>query len=97
VRKILKETDRNWVFHRIGSMFCLYFTVLPVDNVADAQRSDVDSFKSFFHFCRERGIYFAPSQFEAGFLCLAHEEADIDRTLEVMADALSKISLAGKP
>ncbi|HZC35244.1 MAG TPA: aminotransferase class III-fold pyridoxal phosphate-dependent enzyme, partial [Chthoniobacterales bacterium] len=90
VRKILKQTGRNLIFHRIGSMFCLYFTNAPVDNLADAQRSDLDSFKSFFHFCREGGVYFAPSQFEAGFLCLAHQEADIDRTLEVVSDALSK-------
>ena len=94
VRKILQETDRNLVFHRIGSMFCLYFAAGPVENLADAQRSDLESFKSFFHVCRQRGIYFAPSQFEAGFLCLAHVEADIDRTLEVMGDALLKVTEA---
>ncbi len=88
VRKILQET--NFVFHRIGSMFCLFFTAQPVENLAGAQRSDLEAFKSFFHFCRQHGIYFAPSQFETGFLCLAHTETDIDRTLEVMAKALSK-------
>jgi glutamate-1-semialdehyde 2,1-aminomutase len=88
VRKILPETNFN--FQRIGSMFCLYFTAGPVDNLADAQRSDLKAFKSFFHFCQNQGIYVAPSQFEAGFLCLAHTETDIDRTLEVMADALSQ-------
>jgi glutamate-1-semialdehyde 2,1-aminomutase len=88
VRKILQET--NFTFHRIGSMFCLYFTAGPVENLADAQRSDLEAFKSFFHFCHDQGIHFAPSQFEAGFLCLAHTETDIDRTLEVMADALSQ-------
>src|SRR5260221_556110 len=88
VRKILQET--NFVFHRIGSMFCLFFTAQPVENLAGAQRSDLEAFKSFFHFCRQHGIFFAPSQFETGFLCLAHTETDIDRTLEVMAKALSK-------
>jgi glutamate-1-semialdehyde 2,1-aminomutase len=90
VRKILQET--NFVFHRIGSMFCLYFTAEPVENLAGAQRSDLEAFKSFFHFCHDRAIYFAPSQFETGFLCLAHTETDIDRTLEVMASALSKVA-----
>jgi glutamate-1-semialdehyde 2,1-aminomutase len=90
VRKILRET--NFVFHRIGSMFCLYFTAEPVENLTGAQRSDLEAFKSFFHFCHDRGIYFAPSQFETGFLCLAHTETDIDRTLEVMASALSKVA-----
>ena len=88
VRKILPKTNFN--FQRIGSMFCLYFTAGPVENLADAQRSDLEGFKSFFHFCHNQGIYIAPSQFEAGFLCLAHTETDIDRTLEVMADALSQ-------
>ena len=88
VRKIVQET--NFTFHRIGSMFCLYFTAGPVENLADAQRSDLEAFKSFFHFCHNQGIHFAPSQFEAGFLCLAHTETDIDRTLEVMAHALAK-------
>jgi glutamate-1-semialdehyde 2,1-aminomutase len=92
VRKILRETERNFVFHRIGSMFCLYFTAGPVENLVDAQRSDLEAFKSFFHFCHGGGVYFAPSQFEAGFLCLAHTEPDIDRTLEIMAAALSKVA-----
>jgi glutamate-1-semialdehyde 2,1-aminomutase len=97
VRKILQETGRNLVFHRIGSMFCLYFTAGPIENLADAQRSDLEAFKSFFHFCKDRCIYFAPSQFEAGFLSLAHTEADIDRTLEVMAAALSKVAETATP
>jgi glutamate-1-semialdehyde 2,1-aminomutase len=92
VRKILQET--NLVFHRIGSMFCLYFTTEPVRNLADAQRSDLDAFKSFFNFCRSQRIYFAPSQFETGFLCLAHTETDIDRTLEVLANGLRRSRLS---
>jgi glutamate-1-semialdehyde 2,1-aminomutase len=91
VREILQETGHNLVFHRIGSMFCLYFTAKPVQNLADAQKSDLKAFKSFFHSCRNRGSYFAPSQFEAGFLCLAHTEADLDRTLESMAEALANL------
>jgi glutamate-1-semialdehyde 2,1-aminomutase len=92
VRQILR--DSNLVFHRIGSMFCLYFTTEPVKNLTDAQRSDLEAFKSFFHFCRSQGIYFAPSQFETGFLCLAHTETDIDRTLEVLAEGLRRSRLS---
>ncbi len=95
VRKILQET--NFTFHRIGSMFCLYFNAGPVENLAHAQRSDLEAFKSFFHFCHSQGIHLAPSQFEAGFLCLAHTETDIDRTLEIMADALAKTPPAVAP
>jgi glutamate-1-semialdehyde 2,1-aminomutase len=92
VRKILQET--HLVFHRIGSMFCLYFTTEPVKNLAGAQRSDLEAFKSFFNFCRGQAIYFAPSQFETGFLCMAHTETDIDRTLEVLASGLRKSRLS---
>jgi len=75
-------------FHRIGSMFCLYFHEGPVNNLADARRSDLAAFSRYFHACLERGVYFAPSQFEAGFLSLAHTEADIEQTARVTAEAL---------
>ena len=75
-------------FHRIGSMFCLYFCEGPVRNLADAQRSDRAAFGRFFHACLEGGVYFAPSQFEAGFLSLAHTSEDIAETARVAVDAL---------
>jgi glutamate-1-semialdehyde 2,1-aminomutase len=75
-------------FHRIGSMFCLYFCSGPVHNLEDARRSDAAAFSRYFHACLERGIYFAPSQFEAGFLSLAHTAADIEQTAHVAAEAL---------
>ena len=75
-------------FHRIGSMFCLYFCKGPVRNLADARQSDQAAFSRYFHASLERGVYFAPSQFEAGFLSLAHTEADIEQTARVAAEAL---------
>jgi glutamate-1-semialdehyde 2,1-aminomutase len=74
--------------HRIGSMFCLYFCEGPIRNLADARRSDQAAFARYFHACLDRGVYFAPSQFEAGFLSLAHTEADIEQTARVAADAI---------
>jgi glutamate-1-semialdehyde 2,1-aminomutase len=88
VRQTLIETGRNYTFHRIGSMFCLYFCEPPVNNLTDAKRADLAAFKSFFHHCLSSGIYFAPSQFESGFLCLAHTPADLDRTIEVVRSGL---------
>jgi glutamate-1-semialdehyde 2,1-aminomutase len=79
---------RPMTFHRMGSMFCLYFCEGPVRNLADAKRSDVQAFKAFFHGCLERGVYFAPSQFEAGFLCLAHGASEIEETLRVATEVL---------
>jgi glutamate-1-semialdehyde 2,1-aminomutase len=88
VRQTLIETGRNYTFHRIGSMFCLYFCEPPVNNLTDAKRADLAAFKSFFHHCLSSGVYFAPSQFESGFLCLAHTAADLDRTIEVVRNGL---------
>lgn len=75
-------------FHRIGSMFCLFFGTGPINNLADAQRSDRAAFAKFFHACLERGVYFAPSQFETGFLSVAHTAADIEETARVVAEAI---------
>jgi glutamate-1-semialdehyde-2,1-aminomutase len=79
---------RPLTFHRIGSMFCLYFTAGPVRNLSDALRSDREAFARYFHRCLDSGIYFAPSQFEAGFLSLAHTSDDIARTAAVVVSAL---------
>ena len=68
-------------FNRIGSMFCSYFTDQPVHNLADAMKSDRARFAKFFHGMLREGIYFAPSQFEAGFMSTAHTAADIDKTI----------------
>ena len=76
-------------FHRVGSMFCLFFTPGPVLQLADAQRSDRAAFGRFFHACLEGGVYFAPSQFETGFISLAHTEADIAQTARIAAQSLS--------
>jgi glutamate-1-semialdehyde 2,1-aminomutase len=84
---------RPLTFQRIGSMFCLYFTPGPVRNLADAQRSDRAAFNRFFHACLEGGVYFAPSQFEAGFLSLAHSPADLEETARVARKALAEASL----
>lgn len=81
--------DRPLTFHRIGSMFCLFFREGPVRNLADAQASDAGAFAKFFHACLERGVYFAPSQYEAGFLSLAHTDADIKETIRVVTEVFA--------
>jgi glutamate-1-semialdehyde 2,1-aminomutase len=78
-------------FHRIGSMFCGYFTNQPVFNLADAMKSDRDRFKRFFHGMLDAGIYFAPSQFEAGFISTAHTPEDIDATIQAAAKVMRSL------
>lgn len=88
-RATMRQLGREMTFHRVGSMFCLFFTGGPVHHLADAQRSDRKAFASFFHACLKAGVYFAPSQFETGFISLAHTEADIEQTARVAAAALA--------
>jgi len=88
-RAALRRSRRDYVFQRIGSMFCLYFTSGEIWSLADAQRSDRAAFARYFHACREAGVYFAPSQFEAGFLSLAHTPDDLARTADIVAKALT--------
>jgi glutamate-1-semialdehyde 2,1-aminomutase len=83
--------DAPVVFHRIGSMFCLFFTDGPIMNLNDARRSDIARFVQFFGHCLEAGIYFAPSQFETGFISTAHEPAQLERTALVVRQALRAI------
>ena len=52
-------------------------------------KSDLMAFRKFFHLCLDRGVYFAPSQFETGFLCLAHTIADREKTTAVIEKCLS--------
>ena len=92
VRATLAATGRSYAFYRLGSMFCLFFTEGPVRNLDDTKKSDTAAFAKFFHHCLERGVYFAPSQFETGFISTAHTEDDLARTAEVAAEALRRIS-----
>jgi glutamate-1-semialdehyde 2,1-aminomutase len=78
-------------FHRIGSMFCLFFASGPIIDLTGAQRSDLKMFASFFHACLKRGIYFAPSQFETGFISTTHAPEDIERTGVVIREALEAL------
>jgi glutamate-1-semialdehyde 2,1-aminomutase len=88
-RETLHDLKLGWVFHRIGSMFCLFFTAEPVIDLASAKRSDLEKFSRFFKACLDRGIYFAPSQFETGFLSTAHSADDITRTAAIVREALA--------
>ncbi|MDH4228454.1 MAG: glutamate-1-semialdehyde 2,1-aminomutase [Nitrospirota bacterium] len=73
---------------RQGSMSCMYFRKGAVRNYADAVQSDTKLFARYFHAMLDRGIYLAPSQFEAGFISLAHTDEDIDRTVQAAAEVL---------
>ncbi len=72
----------------VGSMSCLYFHPGPVRNYDEAKQADTKRYAKYFHAMLERGIYLAPSQFEAAFLSLAHSDEDIDKTIKANLAAL---------
>lgn len=73
-----------------GSLWGVHFTEGPVRNYADARESDAALFARFFRGCLERRVYLAPSAFEAGFLSTAHTDEVVDRTLEIMEEAMDE-------
>ncbi len=71
-----------------GSMFGFFFRPEPVRSFADAKGSDVAFFRRFFHAALERGVYLAPSPFEAAFMSAAHGDAEVDAALERLDEAM---------
>ena len=66
---------------RAGSMWGFFFSAAPVTDLASAKASDTKAFAAFFNNMLERGVYLAPSQFEAAFVSVAHSQDDIARTI----------------
>jgi glutamate-1-semialdehyde 2,1-aminomutase len=89
MRDLLRSKGEGTTFHRVGSMFCLFFGPGPIIDLASAKGSDLTKFAKFFHACLAAGVYFAPSQFETGFISTAHTSADIEQTAKVVRDALA--------
>ena len=78
--------DAGATVQRVGAMLTVFQRKGPVRNLADAQASDTDRYAELFRGLLERGIYVAPSQYEAMFVSLAHGDAEIDRTVEAFAE-----------
>ncbi|MEW6066763.1 MAG: glutamate-1-semialdehyde 2,1-aminomutase [Nitrospirota bacterium] len=78
-------------FYRAGTMFCSYFTDTEVIDYSTAKTSDTARFSRFFSGMLKRGVNLAPSQFEAGFISLAHTEKDIEKTVKAAYETLREI------
>lgn len=78
-------------FYRAGTMFCTYFTNVDVVDANTAKTSDRQKYKKFFWSMLEKGVYLAPSQFEAGFLSLSHSERDIEKTIDAAYRAFKEL------
>jgi glutamate-1-semialdehyde 2,1-aminomutase len=89
-RGLREATRGDAQVQRVGAMATVFFRREPVESFDDARACDTERYAAFFRFLLERGIYVAPSQFEALFLSLAHGEAEIERTVEAAAEFFSR-------
>jgi glutamate-1-semialdehyde 2,1-aminomutase len=91
IEEVAKTADVPIQTDHAGSMFGLFFTDSPVYNFDDAKKSNLAQFKQYFQGMREHGVYIAPSQFEAGFVSLAHSQADIENTIDAASQVFQAI------
>jgi glutamate-1-semialdehyde 2,1-aminomutase len=87
---LAKEAGIALTSNRVGSMFTGFFSASPVTDYATAKKADAARYGKFFHAMLDAGVYLAPSQFEAAFVSLAHDDRAIDRTLTAARAALGQ-------
>lgn len=88
---VARETGHEACGGNVGAMFGFFFCKGPVVDFESAKTADAAKFARFHAGLLNRGVYLAPSQFEAGFTSLAHTDADVDYTLEAARSVLSEI------
>jgi glutamate-1-semialdehyde 2,1-aminomutase len=86
-----KRAGAETRFYRAGSMFCNYFIDRDVTDYETAKLADTARFGRYFSGMLDRGIYLAPSQFEAGFISIAHSEADINKTIKAAYETMKEM------
>ena len=92
LRSALAECGIKAQVNSIGSLSTVFFAPGPVTNYSGAKRSDTKLYARYFREMLDRGIFLAPSQFEAAFVSAAHTEADMDHTISAAHDALNSIA-----
>ncbi|MDM8525609.1 glutamate-1-semialdehyde 2,1-aminomutase [Desulfococcaceae bacterium HSG8] len=92
LKKAAEKAEIKAAFNRVGSMLGLFFTGKAVNNFADAKTSDLDMFSAYYKGMLQKGIYLAPSQFEALFVSAAHTDEHIDRTISAAEEVLNGLA-----
>ena len=90
MRAALDRAGALGCVNRVGSLLTMFLGIDRVENAADARRADTNRFAAFFRGLIARGVYIAPSQFEAMFISLSHTPEDIDRTIDAIGAALKQ-------
>jgi len=91
LRAALKESGVVGSVNAVGSLMTMFFAGEPVNDYAGAKKSDTSMYAAFFREMLERGVFIAPSQFEALFVSAAHSNADIERTIAAAGESLRAI------
>ena len=90
-RTFLRAAGVATTINRVGSMMTTFFNPEPVTDYNTAAASDTERYAGFFHAMLSRGVYLAPSQFEAAFVSLAHGDPELAATLEAAGAALADL------
>ena len=96
IEQLLAESGAPCTVNHIGSLGSIIFTPELVVDYASAKKADTEAFARYFRHMLERGIYVAPSQFEALFLSTVHEDAQIDQTLVAIEEFMSQKKESGR-
>jgi glutamate-1-semialdehyde 2,1-aminomutase len=91
IQKNLDKLDLDFKINRVGSMFTLFFNNKDVRNFTDAKNSDMEAFGRYFNLMLERGVYLAPSQYEALFISKAIDNSDVEHIIDSNFKSLSKM------
>ena len=91
IRGAFAAAEMPSTINRVASMFTGFFNPGPVTSLAQVEQSDAAIYGRYFHALLERGVYIAPSQFEAGFVSIAHTASDIDHTIAAAGEAISTL------
>jgi len=93
IQSIINENALSLFQQRVGSMFCVYFHPGPIANTNDVASCDFDGFNRYFHSLLESGVYIAPSQYETGFISLAHNKHILDETIDIISHTLKEFCI----
>jgi glutamate-1-semialdehyde 2,1-aminomutase len=94
-KKGIEQSGISATVNRVGSMIGMFFTNHPVTDFETAKTSDLKRFSAFYRGMLEKGIYLAPSQFEALFVSAAHQPEQLDTTIQAAAEVLQEIASQG--
>jgi len=90
LREAAQENERQVTINRVGSLLSMFFNPGPVTSWDDVTKSDVETYKTYFHSMLEQGVYIAPSAFEAAFVSTAHSPQDLELTLAAARKAMAR-------